>query len=156
MRPPFSVRTHVFGLILVTLLPLLAFSAFLVIRSAEHEQEILAAAVQDRTRAAARDIERELGNLRSQLFVVANAGRVCSRAISPRSTRAPPRRWGRAAWRLVLSQPDGKEVLDTRLPLDARAAGQPGPRGDPRRSRPAASSMSSDLTVSPVTTRPTS
>ena len=44
LRTPFSVRTHVIGLILVVLLPLLAFGAFLVLRTAEHEQALLAAA----------------------------------------------------------------------------------------------------------------
>ena len=106
------------GLILVTLLPLLAFSGFLVIRSAEHEQAILAAAVQDRTRAAARDIERELGNLRSQLFVVANAGELQPGNFAALYDRATAS-LGQRGLALVLSEPDGKEVLDTRLPFDA-------------------------------------
>ena len=103
---------------------LLAFSAFLVIRSAEHEQQLLAATVQDRTRAAARDIEREIGNLRSQLFVVANAGALEPdnfAALYARATAA----LGQRGLALVLSQPDGKEVLDTRLPLGAALPDNP-------------------------------
>jgi signal transduction histidine kinase len=152
LRPPFSVRAHVFGLILVTLLPLLAFSAFLVIRSAEHEQEILASAVQDRTRAAARDIERELGNLRSQLFVVANAGEVQPGNFAALYARAIAV-LGPRGMAVVLSQPDGKEVLDTRLPLDATLPDNP----DTEAIRHVADSgvpYVSNLTVSPVTHAP--
>jgi signal transduction histidine kinase len=152
LRPPLSVRTHVLGLILVTLLPLLAFSAFLVIRSAEHEQELLAATVQDRTRAAARDIEREVTNLRGQLFVVANAqepqpGNFA--ALYARATAALAQR-GLA---MVLSTPDGKEVLDTRLPLGAALPDNP----DLQAVRHVADSGQpyvSDLTVGPVAHTP--
>jgi signal transduction histidine kinase len=148
LRPPYTVRTHVLGLILVTLLPLLAFSAFLVIRSAEHEQEILAAAVQDRTRAAARDIERELGNLRGQLFIVANAGDLQPGSFAALYSRATAA-LGQRGLALVLSEPDGKEVLDTHLPLDAalpanpdlQAIRQVADRGVP---------YVSDLTLNPV------
>ncbi len=152
LRPPFSVRAHVLGLILVTLLPLLAFSAFLVLRSAEHEQQILAATVQDRTRAAARDIERELDNLRSQLFVVANAGELQPgnfAALYARATVA----LGQRGLALVLSEPAGKEVLDTRLPLDAPLPDNP----DRQAVRQVADSgipYVSDLTVSPETHKP--
>jgi signal transduction histidine kinase len=142
----------VIGLILVALLPLLAFSTFLVLRSAEHEQALLAATVQDRTRAAARDIEREIGNLRSQLFVVANAGEAQPgnfAALYARATAALAHR-GLA---LVLSDPDGKEVLDTNVPL-----GTPLPDNPDRRAvRQVADSgvpYVSDLTVNPVTRAP--
>jgi signal transduction histidine kinase len=140
------------GLILVILLPLLAFGAFLVLRSAEHEQQILAATVQDRTRAAARDIEREIGNLRSQLFVVANAGELQPgnfAAFYARATTA----LGQRGLALVLSEPDGKEVLDTRLPLGVTLPDNP----DLRAVRQVADSglpYVSDLTVSPVTHLP--
>ena len=98
LRLPLSVRTHMLGLILATLVPMLAFSAFLAIRAAEHEQALLAATVQDRTRAAARDLEQELTSLRALLFAVANTGNV-----SPGECRAPvrgvlPPSWGRVAW----------------------------------------------------------
>jgi hypothetical protein len=151
-RPPFSVRTHVFGLILVTLLPLLAFSAFLVIRSAEHEQEILAADVQDRTRATARDIERELGNLRSQLFLVVNAGDLQPgnfAALYARATAA----LGQRGMAVVLSQPDGTEVLDTRLPLGAALPDNPD-RDAIRQVALSAVPYVSNLTIDPVTRAP--
>ncbi len=140
------------GLILVTLLPLLAFSAFLVIRSAEHEQELLAATVQDRTRAAARDIERELANLRSQLFVIANAGELQPgnfAALYARATAA----LGQRGLALVLSEPDGKEVLDTRLPLDAALPDNPD-RAAVHQVADSGAPYVSDLTVSPATHAP--
>lgn len=152
LQPPFAVRTHVLGLILVILLPLLAFSSFLVIRSAEHEQELLAATVQDRTRAAARDIERELASLRSQLFVIANAGDLPPDSFATLYTRATAA-LGPRGLALVLCTPDGKEVLDTRIPLgaalpdnvDLRAVRRVADSGNP---------YVSDLTVSPVTHAP--
>ncbi len=151
-RAPLSVRTHVLGLILVSLLPLLAFSAFLVLRSAEHEQQILAATVQDRTRAAARDIEREIGNLRGQLFVVANAQEPQPGNFGVLYERAAAA-LGQRGLALVLSEPDGKEVLDTRLPLasplpdnpDRRAVRQVADSGQP---------YVADLALSPVTHAP--
>lgn len=152
LRPPFAVRTHVFGLILVTLLPLLAFSAFMVIRSAEHEQEILASAVQDRTRAAARDIERELSNLRSQLFVVANADELEPGNFAALYARASAS-LGQRGMAVVLSQPDGKEVLDTRMPLGAALPDNPD-REAIRRVADTGVPYVSDLTVSPVTHAP--
>jgi signal transduction histidine kinase len=152
LRPPFSVRTHVLGLILVTLLPLLAFSAFLVIRSAEHEQAILAAAVQDRTRAAARDVEREIGNLRSQLFVIANAGELQLGNFAELYARATAA-LGQRGLALVLSEPDGKEVLDTRLPLDAPLPNNPD-RQAVRQVADSGMPYVSDLTLNPVTHKP--
>lgn len=152
LRPPFSVRTHVIGLILVVLLPLLAFGAFLVLRSAEHEQALLAASVQDRTRAAARDIEREIGNLRSQLFVVANAGEAQPgnfAALYARATAA----LGQRGLALVLSDPDGKEVLDTRLPLGTPLPDNPD-RHAVRQVADSGVPYVSDLTVNPVTNAP--
>lgn len=152
LRPPLSVRAHVLGLILVILLPLLAFSAFLVIRSAEHEQELLAATVQDRTRATARDIERELGNLRSQLFVVANSDELQPgdfAALYARGTAA----LGQRGLALVVNEPDGKEVMDTRLPLGAELPDNPD-RNAIRQVVGSGVPYVSDLTISPVTHAP--
>ena len=66
-----SVRTHVIGLILVIVAPLLIFSAFLVLRSAANEQEFMAATVRERTRGAAATIDHVLGSLRTRLFMLA-------------------------------------------------------------------------------------
>lgn len=113
LRPPFSVSTYVLSLILVTLLPLLAFSAYLVLRSAEHEQAILAATVQDRTRAAARDLEQEISSLRARLFVIASGEPAISTLPQLRARAAAVLGPGSADF--VLSDPDGTEVLNTQL-----------------------------------------
>lgn len=118
MRTPLSVRTHVLGLIIVVVVPLLAFSAFLVIRSAEHEQEILGATVRDRARAVARSLEGELAGLRSQLFILANSTVVEPGNLGELRARANAV-FGQRNLAFVLSGPDGKEILDTRLPPDA-------------------------------------
>ena len=68
-----SLRTYMVGLILAVVIPLLAFSTFLVLRSAEHEQEIMGSVVRDRTAAAAAMIDHELSLLRSRLFLLASS-----------------------------------------------------------------------------------
>ena len=69
----FTVRTHVLGLILVIVAPLLVFSAFLVLRSATHEQEVMANAVREHTREAAASLDHDLGALRTRLFMLAGS-----------------------------------------------------------------------------------
>lgn len=70
---PLSVHAHVVGLILVIIVPLLAFSAFLLLRSAAHEQAMTAATVRQRTREAAATIDRALGAQRTKLFILAGS-----------------------------------------------------------------------------------
>src|SRR5271169_5262462 len=69
----FSVRTHIVGLILVVVTPLLAFSAFLVLRFAVQQQDFMASTVRERTREAAAAIDHELGTLRSRVFILAGS-----------------------------------------------------------------------------------
>src|SRR5947209_20136984 len=71
MRAPKSVRTYLVGLIFGVLLPLLGFSGFLVMRSAEREQDAIAATARNRTRIAATVIEDEISALRARLFLLA-------------------------------------------------------------------------------------
>lgn len=151
-RPPYSVHAHVVGLILVTLLPLLGFSAFLVIRSAEHEQDVLAETVQERALAAARDIEQQLGILRSHLFVIANTNGLSPQHFATLYAQgtATLEPHGLA---LVVSRPDGQEVVDTRLPF-----GTPLPRNSDMATIARVVEYSqpqvSDMTISPVTHAP--
>jgi signal transduction histidine kinase len=152
LRPPRSVSTHVLGLILVTLVPLLAFSAFLVIRSAEHEQQLLANTVQDRTRAAARDIEGEIGSLRSKLLVAANAAEPQPANFAAFRARAATVLAPHTV-ALVLSEPDGKEVLDTSLSVGTPMPDNPDPQAV-RRVVESGVPYVSDLVVNPVTHRP--
>jgi len=123
---PLSVRTYMLGLILATLVPMLAFAAFLAIRSAQHEQALLAATVQDRTRAAARDIEQELAGLRAQLFAVANIGEKTQGDFEPLYHQAAAV-LGSRGLAMVLSLPDGKEIFDTHRPLGAALPANPDP-----------------------------
>lgn len=71
LSSPVSVRTQMVALVLVVAMPLLAFSGFLVLRSAQHEQDIMANTVRVRTQAAAASIDQELSLLRARLFVLA-------------------------------------------------------------------------------------
>jgi signal transduction histidine kinase len=66
LSPP--VRAYVAILILAVTMPLLGFCAYLVLRSATHEQEVMGHMVQEQTRDAAAGIDRELAALRPRLF----------------------------------------------------------------------------------------
>ena len=73
MRAPRSVHTYLVGLIVGALLPLLGFSAFVVIRAGKHEQGVTATLARNRTRIATAAIEEELGALRGRLFLLAGS-----------------------------------------------------------------------------------
>jgi signal transduction histidine kinase len=119
--PPFSVRTHMIGLILVVVAPLLLFSAFLVLRSAEHEQEIMASIVRERTQAASADIDHELGALRGRLFILAASDNLQNgnlEAFRKQASEAGQQ----LGLRVVLSDLTGQELVDTHV-----SPGQPLP-----------------------------
>jgi hypothetical protein len=61
------------GLILAVVVPLLAFSGFLVLHSAQHEQALMAEVVRERAQAAAATIDYDLSLLRARLFILAGA-----------------------------------------------------------------------------------
>lgn len=116
MRRPFTVNTYVLGLIVGVLIPLLGFSAYLVIRSAQHEQEWLGAAVRERTRSLARDIEREVATQRSDLFTMANVGTVEGEGFAAFYARAR-KEMEQQGMNVVLCDLDGNELLNTSVPL---------------------------------------
>jgi signal transduction histidine kinase len=68
-----SIPSLMAGLILVVVVPLLAFSGFLVLRSAQHEQALMGEAVRERAQAAAATIDYDLSLLRAHLFILAGA-----------------------------------------------------------------------------------
>jgi signal transduction histidine kinase len=152
MRRPLSVRSYLLGLILVVLVPLLGFGAYLVIRAAQHEQELLAETVRGRTREFARALERELATLRSHLFIVANVGTVEGEGFVNFYDRAHSdmERHGMA---VILSDLNGNELLNTEAPLGATLP----PLADPDALRRVATTREpdvSDLTIDPVTHQP--
>ena len=114
-RSPRSVRTYMVGLILVVVVPLLAFSAFLVLRSAEHEQEIMASTVRGRTQSAAATIDHELSLLRARLFVIAGSKYLQAgdfAAFHAQASQAAQEH----GLNVVLSDLAGQEIVNTRVP----------------------------------------
>src|ERR1700730_12684418 len=71
MKRSRSVRTHVVLLVVAVTLPLLAFGAFLLVRSAHNEQQAIATTADERAQGAAADLDRELRNLQDLISVVA-------------------------------------------------------------------------------------
>jgi signal transduction histidine kinase len=113
MRAPRSVRTYLVGLIIGVLLPLLGFSGFLVLRSAWHEQDAMAAAARNRTRTVAAAIDDEIGGLRGRLFLLAGGLSLQSSDLNEFHARA------RAAFggmTVILSNPAGGEIVNTAMP----------------------------------------
>ena len=154
MYRPVSVRSYLLGLILVVLVPLLGFGAYLVIRAAQHEQELLAETVRGRTREFARALERELANLRSHLFIVANVGTVEGEGFVNFYDRAHSD-MERRGMTVILSDLSGNELLNTEAPLGATLP----PLADQGTLRRVATTREpdvSDLTIDPVTHRPAS
>jgi signal transduction histidine kinase len=110
-----SVRTHVVGLILVIVAPLLAFSAFLVLRSAAHEEDFMAATARERSREAAATIDHELGSLRTRLLLLAGSRSLQSgdlEAFRAEATQLVKQ----DDMSLVLLDTSGQEVINTRAP----------------------------------------
>jgi signal transduction histidine kinase len=150
LRRALSVRTYVVGLIVVVLLPLIAFSGFLVIRSAEHEQDIMASFVRDRTRATASAIESELSAWRARLFIVASeVNREPTSLVTFRERAAEDF----PGMTVILTDLSGQEVVNTEvafgtaLPMSADTETL-------RRVSATRSPDVADMTIDPVTQRP--
>jgi signal transduction histidine kinase len=71
MKRSRSVRAYVIRLVVAVAVPLLAFEAFLLIRSADNEQRAIATTVQERAQGAAADLDRELRNLHDLVAILA-------------------------------------------------------------------------------------
>jgi two-component system sensor histidine kinase UhpB len=115
LRPP-SVGTQMVGLILVVVGPLLLFSAFLVLRSAEHEQETMASTVRERTQAASAVFDRQLGVLRARLFILAASAHLQSGDLAEFRHQASDIA-DQLGVPVIVSDLNGQELLDTRVPI---------------------------------------
>ena len=113
MRAPRSVRTYLVGLIIGVLLPPLLFGGFLVIRSAEHEQDVIALSVRNRTRIAAAAIAGELNDLRGRLFLLAGRLSLETSDLNEFQNRAKEE-FG--AMTVVPSTAAGQEIVNTSVP----------------------------------------
>ena len=102
------------GLILVVVTPLLLFSAFLVLRSAEHEQEIMASTVRERTQVASSAIDNEIGAMRARLFILAASANLQIGHLDAFREQASDTalQMGLA---VILSDPTGQELVDTHV-----------------------------------------
>jgi hypothetical protein len=73
MKRSRSVRTYVVRLVTGVTLPLLAFGAFLLIRSAHNEQQAIATTADERAQGGAADLDRELRSLQDLISIVATS-----------------------------------------------------------------------------------
>jgi signal transduction histidine kinase len=104
------------GLMFAVVVPLLAFSAYLVLRSAAHEQEILASTVRERSHAAAAAIDQELNLLRAHLFVLAGSRHLQAGDFAAFHAQASEvaKETGLS---VVLKELSGQEIVNTRVPF---------------------------------------
>ena len=137
----FSVRTHVIGLILVVVIPLLAFGAFLVLRFALQEQDFMASTVRERTREAAAAIDHELGTLRSRLLVLAGSRYLQTGDLAAFHAEAAEAMQADGL-SVAVSDSDGRELLNTR----AGPGAPPGPAPDPEVIRQVAATLAPEVT----------
>src|SRR5262245_50006829 len=113
-----SVRTHIVGLILDIVTPLLAFSAFLVLRSAAHEQDVMGNAVRERTREAAAALDHELGALHARLLLLAGSHRLQIGDFAGfRAEAVEAAKQGTLS--IVLSDLNGQQIVNTRAEASA-------------------------------------
>ncbi|HEX3996438.1 MAG TPA: ATP-binding protein, partial [Acetobacteraceae bacterium] len=132
------------------LLPLLGFSAFLVMRSAEREQDAIAAAARNRTRIAATVISDEIGALRGRLFLLAGGLSPETSDLSEFHARAKAAFGGMT---VILSSASGQEIVNTSVPFGTVLPEAP----DPDAIRLVAQQQQphvADLPRDPVTHRP--
>ncbi len=113
MRAPRSVHTYLVWLIAGVLLPLLAFSSFLVIRSATHEQDALATLARNRSRIAAAAIEDQLSSFRARLFLLAGGLSLQTSDLNEFHKQAKAT-FGDMT--VILSSATGKEIVNTSVP----------------------------------------
>jgi signal transduction histidine kinase len=115
VTPPWSVRTYMVGVILGVVVPLLAFSAYLVLRSAAHEQEVLASSVRERSHAEAAAIDQELNLLRASLFILAGSTSLQTGNLAAFHAQASGLANEKGV-NVVLTDPAGQEIVNTRVP----------------------------------------
>jgi signal transduction histidine kinase len=94
-------------------LPLSGFSAFLVVRSAMHEQDALAMMARNRTQIAAAAIEDELGSLRARLFLLAGGLSLQTSDLNEFHGRAKELFGGMS---VMLTNAAGQEIVNTAVP----------------------------------------
>jgi len=153
MRVPRSVHSYLAGLIAGVLLPLLGFSAFLVIHSAWREQEMIARSARDRTRMAAAAIENEVASLRGRLFLLAGSLSLQTSDLNEFHTRAREEFGGMT---VVLSSASGQEIVNTNMRYGEALPDDPDPetiRDVATHLRPRLADLARDpLTLHPVVT----
>jgi len=116
MRHAISIRTYITVLIVATILPILIFAGLLVNRAATNEQELMARAMRDTTRAAAIDLNRQIVGMMSLALSIADA-----RTLQADEMAAFHVRWSHVVERegqtAVLYDTTGQQVVNTSVPF---------------------------------------
>jgi len=117
-----------FALILAVLLPSLCFGAFLVLRSAEHEQRFLASTVRERAESAATALDLLLSTSRARLFRLASAAALDPAGMAQFFSRVTNTTAGQHL-SVALSDPAGQEIFNTHAQWGDRLPVNPDPEG---------------------------
>ncbi len=124
MRHAISIRTYITVLIVATILPILIFAGLLVHRAATNEQELMTRAMRDTTRAAAIDLNRQIGGMMSLALSIADA-----RTLQADEMAAFHVRWSHVVERegqtAVLYDTAGQQVVNTSVPFGTVLPAEP-------------------------------
>jgi signal transduction histidine kinase len=152
MKRSRSVRTYVVRLVIAVTLPLLAFGATLLARSAHNEQQAIATTAHERAQGAAADLDRELRNLQDIISIVATSGFILAADFAVSHAAANPLVKDRALG-LIVRDLSGRTLfnscdVDVRTLPSSRYLGEIGNISNRDRA------YISDLIVEPISGKP--
>jgi signal transduction histidine kinase len=114
MKRSRTLRAYVVHLVIAVTLPLLAFGAFLLIRSAHNEQQTIATAARERAQGAAADVDRELRHLQDLISIIASSSDLFADDFAASHISVNPLFKGEDLG-LVVRNPAGQFILNTCL-----------------------------------------
>src|ERR1051326_791341 len=148
------LRSHLLALVLVTLVPVLVFSAVLVVALTRHEREGVERASRETARALAVAVDQQLEGAMAALSSLALSREVQTGDWRGCYEEARALRDSHPGWQsLFLYESDGSVVFDTRVPLETKLPRAPGEEAF-RRLIATGQPVVSDLTQGSVPGRP--
>jgi signal transduction histidine kinase/ActR/RegA family two-component response regulator len=117
-----TLRAHLLALVLVPLVPVLVFSAVLLVGEARHQQQQIERGSLETARALSAAVDHRLAAATSALSALAVSSAIERRDWPVVYEEARALRASHDAWASVfVAHPDGQAIVDTRVPLGAPA-----------------------------------
>ena len=117
-----SVRAHLVALVLAAVLPMVLFTAWLTLSLSGERRAAVERESQDTARAVANTIDRELSAIVATLHLLGMSRNLADGDLGRFREDAGRRVATQSQWRaVVLRDPEGRALIDTRRPAGARA-----------------------------------